>query len=359
MGTQDRISMGKSSPTRRPKYQPIGSDRPAKHKNAPPLDVRIRKFCRKNTWLLVLAGAVLVLWVLMYLFGRSRAASIFAASQGFDFSSSTDYKIPKKLAVFETLARGSRQYGFNVIKGELAYGEDASKAASVTAFDYCYTETKVYTANKRVSKTEKVHELSAMMFGAGSKLGIKSLLISPREMMIEGQEAPAARADPDVEDVMRSSKEEAAEDDEDEDDDAEKPAVAAEQNSTAEADTAEEPAEAADEEPAEAELDKLSVRFNETFAVETIDAEQAAAVISPALKKLLLSDPSFMIDFQDNRFLVYREYTFEPADYHTVLELGKAVLDELNREIPGPTEGLDPNAPPVQFVSRSKDEDTP
>jgi hypothetical protein len=350
------MGRAKNSP-KRTKFEPIGSDEPRK-KNTP-LDVQIRRFCQKNTWLMVLLAAMLVVWVLMYVFGRSRAASIFAASQGFEFSSSADYKLPKKLGVFETLSRGSKQYGFNAMKGELAYGEDASKVAAVTAFDYSYTETRLSGSKKRVSKSDKVHELSAMMFGV-EKLGIKSLLISPRDMVIEGQAAsPATRADPDVEDVMSSDKneDEKNEDEDEDDDDDEKPAVAVDQNSTAADD--DEPASEQAEEPAEEELDQLSARFNETFVVETVDANQTAAVISPALKKLLLSQPTFMIDFQDHKFLVYREYTFEPADYDTALQLGKAVAEELNREIPGPTEGNDLSAAPLVYVSRSKEADTP
>merc|ERR1711934_686619 len=214
--------MGKSSSaTKRHKYEPIGSTGPTKSKASPPLDYVIKRFCRRNTSLLMGVGAVVVIWILMYLFGRARAASKFASSQDFEFASAADYKLPKRLAGFEALSRGAKQYAFNVMKGSVPYGGE-SKAAAVTGFDFCYTETKVYTASKRVAKTEKVHELTAMMFSS-EDLRVKSLLISPRDMVLDadmdGTVAP--RADPDVDDLMRK-------DDDKKDADAEKPVVAAE-----------------------------------------------------------------------------------------------------------------------------------
>jgi len=350
--------MGRSTKaSSRPKYEAIGSG-PTKERTAPPLDYRIKKFCRQNPWVLVGMAGVLVMWFLMYLFGRSRAAGNFASSQSMEFSSSADYKLPKRLSGFEAISRGTKQYAFNVMKGSVAYDEESGKSAAVTGFDFCYTETKMYTVSKRVSKSEKVHELTAMMFST-EDLAIKSLLISPRDMVLEADtDSVQPRADPDVDDLMQKD---SSQDNDEEEEDAEKPVAAAETaaeaNSTASDSDKEEPEEPKVE--AEPELDTLSSKFNSTFVVETLDVNQSAVVISPGLKKLLLKQPGFILDFQDNRFLIYREFTFEPQDYHTVLTLGKAVLNELNRKIPAPTAGVDMNANPIQFVSRSKDEDTP
>ena len=80
---------------------------------------------------------------------------------------------------------------------------------------------------------------------------------------------------------------------------------------------------------------------------------------------------------QDKKFLIYREYTFEAEDYTTVLEMvplsrrlihpltnaccsqGQAILRNLNREIPAASKESQDAEVPIQFVSRSKGEDTP
>jgi len=80
---------------------------------------------------------------------------------------------------------------------------------------------------------------------------------------------------------------------------------------------------------------------------------QTAQVINPGLKSLLLKNPSFIVDFQDKKFLIYREYTFEAEDYTTVLEMGQAILRNLNREIPAASKESQDAEVPIQFVSRS------
>jgi len=201
-----------------------------------------------------------------------------------------------------------------------------------------------------------------MLFQAPN-LAIKSLLLSPREMVLDVDEwTPSAQADPDVEDVMKGKPDESMNEDEDEDeDDVEAPQVAGESNETkaepaAQEEAIEEPVEDVPVEE-ELELDTLSKKFNSTFVVETLDPVQTAAVINPALKALLLKNPNFIVDFQDKKFLIYREFTFETEDYDTVLEMGKAILASLNRELPAASK--DAKDDPVLFVSRSKDEDAP
>eukprot|EP00656_Telonema_subtile_P010657 TRINITY_DN1516_c0_g1_i23.p1 TRINITY_DN1516_c0_g1~~TRINITY_DN1516_c0_g1_i23.p1 ORF type:complete len:372 (+),score=136.66 TRINITY_DN1516_c0_g1_i23:100-1215(+) len=348
------MSCGGSSQTpampgkRNPKFQPIAT-KERKSGPAPPLDVRVKKFCRQNKPLVVAAAALLLSLILMWFFGRSRAAGKFASSQGLEFSSSADYKLPKKLSAFETLSRGSKAYAFNIMSGDLAY---EGGTAQVSGFDFSYTESKAFAVKKRVSKSDKVHELTAMMFSKAA-LGIKSLTVSPRNMVLDADDAaPAPRADPDVDDLMTKD-EPVKKDSDDEEDDQEKPAKGAAPEAAAEEAAPEkEEEEAAQEE--EPELDVLSSKFNSTFVVETVDVNQTTAVLSPGLKKLLLKQPDFFVDFQDDRFLVYREFTFENQDYSNALELGKQILAELNREIPGPTPGVDLGEAPTVFVSRSK-----
>merc|ERR1711935_644186 len=182
------LAMGR----RNPKHEAIGSEE-RKPSTAAPLEVRIKKFCRHNKSLMVAAAVMLLAVIAMWFFGRSRAASKFASSQGLEFSSSADYKLPKKLSAFDTLSRGTKQYAFNVMKGEI-------NQASVSAFDFSYTETKSMRAGKKIARSDKVHELSAMMFSKPG-LGIKSVLVSPREFVLEDEfAAPAARDEPEEED---------------------------------------------------------------------------------------------------------------------------------------------------------------
>eukprot|EP00656_Telonema_subtile_P010651 TRINITY_DN1516_c0_g1_i13.p1 TRINITY_DN1516_c0_g1~~TRINITY_DN1516_c0_g1_i13.p1 ORF type:complete len:389 (+),score=130.21 TRINITY_DN1516_c0_g1_i13:100-1266(+) len=365
------MSCGGSSQTpampgkRNPKFQPIAT-KERKSGPAPPLDVRVKKFCRQNKPLVVAAAALLLSLILMWFFGRSRAAGKFASSQGLEFSSSADYKLPKKLSAFETLSRGSKAYAFNIMSGDLAY---EGGTAQVSGFDFSYTESKAFAVKKRVSKSDKVHELTAMMFSKAA-LGIKSLTVSPRNMVLDADDAPRQYREATVlkpgdsgdcascatpwglspgfdlhqaqapDTLISMTKDEPA------------PEAAAEEAAPEEEEVVEEEAEAAQEE--EPELDVLSSKFNSTFVVETIDVDQTTAVLSPGLKKLLLKQPDFFVDFQDDRFLVYREFTFENQDYSNALELGKQILAELNREIPGPTPGVDLGEAPTVFVSRSK-----
>jgi len=338
---------------RKVKYEPyVPADKP---KNTPPLDVRVKKFCRNNKLLVGAAAGVFAIYILGMFFGRTRVASNFASSQGFEFDSSTDYKLHRRLAAFETLSRGTKQYAFNAMKGNLPFSDDGKQAA-VQAFDFSYTEAKMTSMNKRVARSEKVHELTAMLFQAPN-LAIKSLLVSPRDMVLDIDEGtPEARVDPDVEDVMAADKDQASE----EEDDAESPQVAAETNTTeTEPETAEDPEEEAAAEEQLLELDMLSQNFNETFVVETLDPTQTAEVINPELKSLLLKNPSFIVDFQANKFLIYREFTFEADDYGTVLEMGQAILRNLNREIPAASKESEDAEVPQVFVSRSKGDDTP
>jgi len=73
----------------------------------------------------------------------------------------------------------------------------------------------------------------------------------------------------------------------------------------------------------------LSAKFNQTFYVEANDHVQADELLSPELKQFLVDHPHFFIDFQEDQFMVYREYTMEPEEYSLALELGKRVLGHL------------------------------
>ena len=51
--------------------------------------------------------------------------------QGFEFDSSTDYKLHKRLSAFETLSRGTKQYAFNAMKGNIPFSVQLLARASV------------------------------------------------------------------------------------------------------------------------------------------------------------------------------------------------------------------------------------
>merc|ERR1711871_1750826 len=38
---------------------------------------------------------------------------------------------------------------------------------------------------------------------------------------------------------------------------------------------------------------------------------------------------NFFVDFEEEQFMIYREYTIEPSEYSAALELGKAILSRL------------------------------
>jgi hypothetical protein len=60
--------------------------------------------------------------------------------------------------MFETLSRGTRQYAFNAMKGNIQFAEDGQGAvmqAAVQAFDFSYTETKVTSINKELLGPKK------------------------------------------------------------------------------------------------------------------------------------------------------------------------------------------------------------
>ena len=44
-------------------------------------------------------------------------------------------------------------------------------------------------------------------------------------------------------------------------------------------------------------------------------------MLSAALKQALLDHPQFFVDFQEDQFMVYREYTMEPEEYTEALQL--------------------------------------
>jgi len=158
---------------------------------------------------------------------------------------------------------------------------------------------------------------------------------------------------------MKAKPDESMTEDDEDEDDIEAPQVADEPNETkAEPEAQEEMVEDVPVEE-EQELDTLSKSFNSTFVVETLDPVQTTAVVNPALKTLFLRNPNFIVDFQDKKFLIYREFTFETKDYDTVLEMGRAILANLNRELPAASKDAKDVEVPQLFVSRSKDEDAP
>jgi len=77
------------------------------------------------------------------------------------------------------------------------------------------------------------------------------------------------------------------------------------------------------------ETHPFSFKFDEAFKVEATDHVQADGVLTPALKQLLMDHPKFFVDFEEEQFMVYREYTIEPEEYSEALQLGKAILSHL------------------------------
>ena len=77
------------------------------------------------------------------------------------------------------------------------------------------------------------------------------------------------------------------------------------------------------------ETHPFSFKFDEAFKIEATDHVQADGILSPELKQLLLDRPNFFVDFEEEQFMIYREYTIEPSEYSAALELGKAILSHL------------------------------
>merc|ERR1712086_594393 len=157
---------------------------------------------RKNTFACVMLALVTVSATLIMIFSRSSYIKSWAYSQGFTYDSSYNYKFSKNFVYFDAVGRGQKSYAFNVMKGEVAYanksaGED--QQASVQAFDFCYTDIKTIQQNKRVHRMEKTHEFSAVVFDVYG-YGFKSMIITPRDMQVEGDmdALPVQQADPDV-----------------------------------------------------------------------------------------------------------------------------------------------------------------
>jgi len=77
------------------------------------------------------------------------------------------------------------------------------------------------------------------------------------------------------------------------------------------------------------ETHPLSHEFNTTFKVEASSHAQADQLLSAVLKKQLLEHPKFLVDFQEDQIMIYREYTMEPDEYSEAVKLGAALLEHL------------------------------
>lgn len=302
---------------------------------------------------------------MIMIFSRSSYIKSWSRSQGFTYDSSYDYKLHKKYPYFDAVTRGQKPYAFNVMKGEIDYknksADDAAEKASVKAFDFCFTEIKTIQHNKRISRIDRTQEFSALVFDAFGYT-FKPMIITPREMQIENDfsDLPVQQADPDVEDLLKAPEEKLAEKKAKADKKAQEAAAAANASNASNAtDAAAEEAPAvvaAEEDPAAAAMkaeeaaqnatanetekvdfnktNPLSHKFNETFKIEAIDHVQADGVLSAALKQALLDHPQFFVDFQEDQFMVYREYTMEPEEYTEALQLGAIVLGHLPTALP-------------------------
>ena len=56
--------------------------------------------------------------------------------------------------------------------------------------------------------------------------------------------------------------------------------------------------------------------------------------MSAELKKVLNEHPKFIVDFEEEQIMIYREYTIEPEEYSEALELGQKILSHLPKILP-------------------------
>jgi len=325
-------------------------DKPAK-----PFLVQLRDVWRKNRIACVGLGVVILSWLMIEWFNRNRSISNWAHSQGFSYSSAYDYKLARQGIYFDALSRGTKSYAFNVMKGSSEYQNQTTKQkqhAAVTAFDFCYTEVKQYQERKKMTRIEKVLEMSTLLFTAeGYKF--KTMIIKPRDMISEYESIGVthdAQVDPDVEELLEKQKNltETAKQVERNDNSKDEAnvtdamavdtAVAVEPigpNATDDVPETVEEAETVDEPKL---LDETthpaSYKFNETFRVESLDDVQTDSFLSPEMKQLLLSSDKFIIDFQEDQLMIYRDHTIEPHEYSLGLNLGTAIMSLLPRQLP-------------------------
>lgn len=194
--------------------EPVEREKPQK-----PLKIVIRDIYRKNTFACWALLIVFISWLAVWFFSRNGAIKSWASSQGLSYSGEYDFKFGKKFSFFDAISRGQKQYAFNVMKGSTSYMNATTKAEEQTrvqAFDFCYTEVKTFQQNKRVTRMDKTHEFSALVLDAHNDMKFKSLKITPRDMMLEGDgtDLPVQQADPDVEAVLKGPQK----DDDDDDD---------------------------------------------------------------------------------------------------------------------------------------------
>jgi hypothetical protein len=339
---------------KRPKY--VEPEKPTK-----PMSVQLRDMWRKNKFACVSLAIIAISMLVVVIFSRSSYIKSWARSQGFSYSADYNYKIAKNFLYFDALSRGQKSYAFNVMQGDVEFqnksADNAIQKTHVKAFDFCYTEVKAIQQNKRISRMEKTQEISALVFDARGYT-FKPMIVTPREMQVESDfsDLPTQQADPDVEEHLRGpekdkdSEEErkgATSLDQRKKDTKERAQKLAEGDAgksgqyastdnatnTTNADNATDTIEATQDESTKGnvsntetqELDNdthpLSTKFNSTFKIEANDHVQANSMLPATLKQLLLDHSKFFIDFQEDQFMIYREYTMEPEQYSEALKL--------------------------------------
>jgi len=333
-----------------------------------PFSVQMRDMWRKNKFACVSLAILAFSWLAVEWFNRNRAVASWASSQGLSYSGSYDYKFAKRQVYFDALSRGTRQYAFNVMKGMHEYQNLSTTEAektNVQAFDFCYTEVKTYQQNKRVHRVEKHHEFSALIFAA-SDYKFRTLIVTPRDMVVDGEDAEMRmqQADADTEELLKKKKKKKKK----KTDDAANSTNATDNATNATSGKAEAvvAAEASDNATtinattinANATLEEdthpLSFKFNSTFKVLSQDHTQAAAMLTPALKQLLLDNPKFILEFQEDQIMVYKEFTIEPQEYTDGLKLGAQILGQLPSQVPNTATQKDTDIDVSVFFSRTE-----
>merc|ERR1711871_1466861 len=322
----------------------VEKERPVK-----PWDVQLRDIWRKNKFACVSLAVLAVSWLAVLWFSRTNYIKSWAYSQGLTFDASYNYKLARGYTYFDAVRRGQKAYAFNVMKGNVDYknksASDAEERTTVKAFDFCYTEVKVSQHKSRVVRQDKQHEFSALVFDVPDYM-FKSMIITPRDMEIETDQSDSRveAADADTEELMKGPVKEKNDklDDAKADGKSKVPSTsdkkdkkkAGEPKIAGGEKASEVPAVVAEKEnktatPSLNATHPFSFKFDEAFKIEATDHVQADGILSPELKQLLLDRPNFFVDFEEEQFMIYREYTIEPSEYSAALELGEAILSHL------------------------------
>jgi len=360
-----------------------------------PFDVRARRFLRKNPVLVTCAGLVVVSFLTIFLLSRGRALSGWASSAGFSYSEAKDYVLPDTFQGFDFATKGSTRYACNVMRGSVSVnGTDVS----VTAFDWYYAGTSHFEDGEEY---EDDNELSVIAFHLPQQ-DFRGLKIWPRKYLggkydeqteQPGSGEPDPREGPQNAMLGDQTSPDAVEFDEGKETYLEykarvraeakaaktqdstrvkdgHEASAAAPNSTAtevEPTPAEGAVEGAVEQAAEEQKEvslqaleqleaqageqaaaaqaaaRAAARFDATHIPEAEDEGQAAVVLHPALKELLVArhaqgkasgcDLSFILDFVGEYLILYRDAQLGPEEFSSGINLGTQVLQNLPANI--------------------------